>query len=239
VSEERRPPGRSGCRRWAGRGVWHKRRRRRPAPQRRARWPHPGQGQAGGRRGELHRDSFFAAPTGTHASASPTGRRPPTTVQVLGHPARPTGPARLPLICCSRARSQPTCPLPPDGAVAGPRRQSTARDDLKYRASQSRTSGASPDQPGSYAPGTLAAINSQGSLPEPMPLGVAGGGGIGATPACIAKAASDLNRSAPAVSTSSLAAEWTTELPLAGYDLRGETSRPSRPSSRDAEALLC
>jgi hypothetical protein len=29
------------------------------------------------------------------------------------------------------------------------------------------------------------------------------------------------------------------ELPLAGYDLRGQTSKPSRPSSLEAEALRC
>jgi hypothetical protein len=55
---------------------------------------------------------------------------------------------RAPLMCCSRARptDRPTSPSRAPWQV--PRRQSTARDDPASRTSQSRTCGASPDQPG-------------------------------------------------------------------------------------------
>jgi hypothetical protein len=104
------------------------------------------------------------------------GRRSPTTVQVLA--TLPGPQAWHGSHSCAAAgpgRNQPAH-FPQTAPWQVPRRQSTARDDPESRTSQSRTSGASPDQPGSCAPGTLAAINYQGSLHEPVAHHLPGGG---------------------------------------------------------------
>jgi hypothetical protein len=68
---------------------------------------------------KLHRDSFACDEPAHPPRPSPTGRRPPATVQVLATLPGPQAWHGFHSCAAGRARSRATCPLPPDGAVAG------------------------------------------------------------------------------------------------------------------------
>src|SRR5215207_10366441 len=100
----------------------------------------------------------------------------PTTATVPGHLAWP---APGVLHSCAAAGPGPTDrPTSPSRAPwQVPRRQSTARDDPASRTPQSRTCGASPDQPGVPCnPEPQQRSTHRGSLHEPMADDLAGGG---------------------------------------------------------------